>query len=86
MKIHKKKFKRRSKRSDVVTHKCTDNCRVMLIERAYNPINKWDLRCFATNRHIKWLNTQEAEQIWDMVPRSKLTEKKKTISNSFDPR
>ena len=48
-------------------HRCTESCSVLLIERPYNRHNRWDLRCRATRKHIRWLSDAQAAEIWDMV-------------------
>jgi|DEB0MinimDraft_4_1074332.scaffolds.fasta_scaffold01562_10 hypothetical protein len=72
------KYRRnKAKRSDVPKHTCKDTCQMVLLERPYNQLNKWDLRCRVSNRHYKWLSKQEASHIWDMVPHRTMMSRKK---------
>lgn len=78
MKSKFKKYKRKkAKGSDVPKHTCNDTCPMMLLERPYNRHNKWDLRCYVSNRHYKWLSDREASHIWDMVPHRTMMSRKK---------
>ena len=43
------------------------HCELILLERTYNPVNRWDLRCVPHRTHIRWLNVDQAQLIWDMV-------------------
>ncbi len=48
------------------------DCELILLERLYNPHNRWDLRCVTHRTHIQWLNTAQAQAVWDQVAHRQL--------------
>ena len=76
MKSKYSKFRKRKTTSSDSQHRCTDSCSVLLIERPYNHHNRWDLRCRATRRHIRWISDRQAAEIWDDVAHETFSSKR----------
>jgi len=59
-------------------HKIKDHsdCELILLERTYNRVNRWELRCETHRNHIQWLSGPQAELIWDMVRHRQLHSKR----------
>jgi hypothetical protein len=55
------------KRKTAHTIKDHSDCELILLERTYNRVNRWDLTCVAHRTHVRWLSGLQAELIWDMV-------------------
>ena len=59
-------------------HKIWDHsdCEMILLERTYNAVNRWELRCETHRTHCRWLSGAQADLIWDMVRHRQLHHKR----------
>ena len=64
------------KRKTAHTIKDHFDCELILLERTYNRVNRWELRCSAHRNHIQWLSGLQAEQIWHMVAHRQIHHKR----------